>query len=201
MLDLKNLVILKLYIVILFLFGMEKILLIDMCRENFSSLEFVKPIENILKNSGKKYFIKKYRDVQEKDFEKCSKIIISGTFLKDEDYLMFEDKFLFLKDFKGEVLGICAGAQILGMIFGEKIVKSKEIGVQKIKFNKDFLGLSGELEVYSLHNYSFKKLNDFEVFAKSEKCIQAFKHKNKKIYGVIFHPEVRNKNLIEEFVK
>ena len=41
---------------------------------------------------------------------------------------------------------------------------------------------------------------DFIKFTKS-KIPQAIKHKEKKIYGVLFHPEVRNKELILNFVK
>jgi GMP synthase (glutamine-hydrolysing) len=179
----------------------QGILLIDMCRENLHSLEFVKPIEKILKSQGKKYFIKKYCDAEKKDFESCSKIIISGTSLKDNDYLKFKCKFSILTNLDKKVLGICAGAQMIGLVFGEKIVKLKEIGLHKVKFEKNFLGLTGETEIYSLHGYSFKVLKNFEVYARSENCIQAFRHKQKQLYGTIFHPEVKNKKLIIEFLK
>jgi GMP synthase (glutamine-hydrolysing) len=179
----------------------QGILLIDMCRENLHSLEFVKPIEKILKSQGKKYFIKKYSDIEKKDFGSCSKIIISGTSLKDEDYLKFKNKFSILINSDKKVLGICAGAQMIGLVFGEKIVKAKEIGSQKLRFEKNFLGLAGETEVYSLHGYSFKTLKNFEIYAKSDKCIQAFRHKQKQLYGTIFHPEIKNKELIIEFLK
>jgi anthranilate/para-aminobenzoate synthase component II len=39
----------------------------------------------------------------------------------------------------------------------------------------------------------------FDIFSKT-KYVQAIKHKTKPFYGVLFHPEVRNKGLIEKFL-
>ena len=58
-----------------------------------------------------------------------------------------------------------------------------------------------EFEAYELHNYSVKPSKDFEILAKSKKCVQAIKHKSKPIYGILFHPEVRNKWIIKRFLK
>ncbi|HII85303.1 TPA: hypothetical protein HA273_01700 [Candidatus Bathyarchaeota archaeon] len=52
-----------------------------------------------------------------------------------------------------------------------------------------------------MHNYSLESPKDFEVLATSEKCVQAIKHKSKNIYGVLFHPEVRNQEIIRRFVQ
>ena len=75
----------------------------------------------------------------------------------------------------------------------DKKVEDKE------NFSEDFLGLNGENEVYHLHNsyVDFSGL-DFEVFTDG-KVSQAVKHKKKNIYGVLFHPEVRGKDLIRNF--
>ncbi|GBE19747.1 MAG TPA: hypothetical protein ENG87_04950 [Candidatus Pacearchaeota archaeon] len=177
------------------------VLLIDMCKEDLHSLEFVRPIEEILIKEGRKYFVKKCSEIDDASLKKCSCVIISGTSLMDEDYLNYKDRFLFLKNFKKPVLGICAGMQIIAMIFSGKLAKSQEIGPQRIFFKRKFLGLEGDINVYSLHNYSVKNIKSFEVFAESEKSIQAFKHRDREIYGVMFHPESRNKKLIANFLK
>ena len=39
---------------------------------------------------------------------------------------------------------------------------------------------------------------DFEIFA-GNKIVQSVKHKEKEIYGVLFHPEVRQKDMILNF--
>ena len=63
--------------------------------------------------------------------------------------------------------------------------------------------MEGWKEVYELHNYSIKDTTSlrklFEVF--SPGSIDAIKHKKKEIYAVLFHPEVRQKDLIRNFIR
>lgn len=188
-----------------------KILLISTCKERLHELEFVKPIEDILSASDVGYFVKHYRELDKKDLDMADKVIICGTSLADFDYLMNFKRFDWIKDFKNPVLGICAGSQILvnlfgGRIFerGKKILDRKEIGFVVCSFKKVFLGLDGNMEVYGLHQVGIGisgKKSFLEAYGFSNKGLQAFKHKEKNIYGVLFHPEVRQKQLIEEFVK
>ena len=44
-------------------------------------------------------------------------------------------------------------------------------------------------------------LNEFDILAKSDNSIHAIKHKSKNIYGIVFHPEVRNQWVIEKFIE
>ena len=59
----------------------------------------------------------------------------------------------------------------------------------------------GDFRGYTLHNYSVAPSQTFETLAESTKCIQAIKHKQKDIYGVLFHPEVRNQEILKRFVQ
>jgi GMP synthase (glutamine-hydrolysing) len=59
----------------------------------------------------------------------------------------------------------------------------------------------GDFKAYALHNYSVKQSQTFEVLAESTKCIQAIKHKQKNIYGLLFHPEVRNQEILRNFIQ
>ena len=90
--------------------------------------------------------------------------------------------------------------QIILLIYNGKLRNKKEIGYYKEDFIKDFLGINGEQEVYHLHNNYITLPKNFLSFTKS-KIPQAIKHKEKEIYGVLFHPEVRNTKLIEYFVE
>lgn len=171
------------------------ILLISTCKEKLHELEFVKPAEKIVG----KCFIRKYSEVSSEDLEKASKIIICGTSLKDNDYLENLNKFEWIKYFDKPILGICAGSHIIQFIFGGIKENIKEIGEIKINFEKKFLGLGGEIKVYVLHQ-NFVNCPDFEVYGKSKKCVHAVKHRKKEIYGVLFHPEVYNSELISEFL-
>ena len=190
----------------------KNILLINLCKEKLHFFEFVKPVEDILTKNKIKYFARNYKKLKKKDLLEASEVIICGTSLYDNEFFKNIDKFAWIKNYKKPILGICGGMQIIGMIFREKLKrktkesnsflkKKTEIGFYKEKFKKEFLGLEGEEKVYHLHNYyiDFLKLKEFEVFS-GNKSTQAVKHKKKEIYGVLFHPEVRNKDLIQEFI-
>ena len=49
------------------------------------------------------------------------------------------------------------------------------------------------------HDLVGQKLGDFEIFCENENVVQAVKHEEKEIYGILFHPEVRQKDLIKNF--
>jgi len=178
------------------------ILLINVCKEKLHYFEFVKPIEDIVK-SGKECLTKNYNEINQEDIDNADKIIICGTSLKDNEYLKDTEKFSWIRETKKPILGICAGMQIICAIFECELEKNFEIGMRHISFQKSFLGLGGKKEVYGLHNlgvrYDSKLRENFNIFAKP-KSVQAIKHIKKEIYGVLFHPEVRNKGLISNFI-
>jgi len=175
------------------------ILVINLCKERLHYYEFVKPVEDILQENGMKYFVRHYREISDGDLKKADKIIICGTSLFDNEFVKNIENFKWLRDFDKPVLGICGGMQIIGMVFWEKLNKKTEIGFYIERFTNNFLGLDGEHEVYHLHNNYILFGSDFEIYSKSNRVIQAVKHKKKEIYGVLFHPEVREKDLIVKF--
>ena len=99
------------------------------------------------------------------------------------------------------ILGICSGMQITAMIFGDKITENTEIGMVDVQTLEPNVLCAGEFQAYSLHNYSVSNLESFNVLARSENSIQVFKHITKQIFGVSFHPEVRNHEIIENFLR
>ena len=180
------------------------ILIINTCKERLHYYEFVMPIEEILTSGKKKFFTKHYFDVNLKDLEKADKVIICGTALKDFDYSLESRDFLWLRDFNKPVLGICAGMQIFVKIFDGNLKEKEEIGLIRVKFGKDFLGIEKgkEVEAYALHKASVASLgSELEDYGKSKVGIQAIKVKDKEVYGVMFHPEARNRDIVENFCK
>ena len=171
------------------------ILVINLCKEKLHYLEFVKPIEDILE---KDFFTKHYLELSENDFDKADKIIICGTSLKDNSFLEDINKFNWIKHFDKPLLGICAGFQLIGLIHEGELKKKLEIGFFFENFDKMFLGLEGKQEVYHLHNNYVDFCDHFDLFSDGE-IVQAVKHKEKEIYGTLFHPEVRNKEMILNF--
>lgn len=176
------------------------ILIINVCKEKLHYFEFVRPVEKILEAEKVEFFTKHYLDLKKKDLEQCDRAIICGNSLADNEFVKKIKKLEWIKNFNGVVLGICAGMQIIGLIFGGKLDKQTEIGFFHERF-ENFLGLNGEQEVYHLHNYYISKWpKEFEAYSDG-KIVQAVKHKNRKIYAVLFHPEVRNKEMILEFAR
>jgi|TARA_B100002003_G_scaffold227632_1_gene235390 GMP synthase (glutamine-hydrolysing) len=172
------------------------ILVVNVCKERLHYYEFVKPVVDILENE--EVLVSHYEDLNTKDLERCDKVIICGTSLKDEEFVLDVEKFDWLKDFDKPVLGICAGFQILGMVFCGKVRKSLEVGFFREEFVEDFLGLSGEVEVYHLHNNYVDFPLEWRIYSGVE-FAQAVKWNN--FYGVLFHPEVRNKEMILRFAE
>lgn len=178
-----------------------RVLIVNLCKEEFSLdyNEFVLPIMDIVSDFDFEviHFLK-----IDKDFVlNFDKIILCGTNILDFFYLENLDKFLFLRDCKALVLGICAGAQVIGKVFGLKICKFSQIGFIDLKIleNDKILEDVNFNEVYSLHQNCVCVNDDFKVIAKSF-VPYIFKLKCKGIYGVLFHPEVRNKKLILNFL-
>lgn len=169
------------------------ILIISTCQDKLSEEEFVKPIANIVKN----FEIKHYKDVGYVD--NYDKIIICGTALEDNEFIKNLNKFNWLKNTDKDVLGICSGMQIIALMFDAKLTKQKEIGMIQIKCKKINRLFSKNLEVYELHNNGLKNLDNFNILAENDN-IQSIKHKEKPFYGIMFHPEVRNEEIIKNFI-
>jgi GMP synthase-like glutamine amidotransferase len=178
------------------------ILVIDMSwkKNSLLSNEFVSPIYSVL-NQLEECEVKHFLDVKNSELEGYSKVVLSGTALKDNATLKQVDKFQWIKTCDKPILGICAGMQTIALVFGVPLTTCLQIGMTEISTLKENQLFRGKFKAYTLHNYSVKVSTDFETLAQSLTCIQAIKHKQKNIYGVLFHPEVRNQEILERFIQ
>ena len=167
------------------------ILIVNLNDEEFAYEEFILPIKRIIGKCDVKY----YKDV--KNVKKYDKIILSGTPLIEKRYL--DHDFSWIKEFGGEILGICAGMQVIAMVYGCKVKKCTEIGMHKIKVYSENKLQSEDFEAYCLHNYAIEVNDEFDELFGTKKCTQGIKLKEKEVYGVLFHPEVRNQSIINWF--
>jgi GMP synthase (glutamine-hydrolysing) len=95
------------------------------------------------------------------------------------------------------ILGLCYGHQILAQLTNGKVepAKCKEYGIAYVTIDKPvgvLEGLSEKEKVWMSHGDTVISLpKEFESLAHTENCpVAAFRHKNKPIYGLQWHPEV-----------
>ena len=91
--------------------------------------------------------------------------------------------------------------QTIALVFGETLKPCLQIGMTEISTKRENPLFQSAFRAYSLHNFSVETPKDFDVLAESTKCICAIKHKSRKVYGVLFHPEVRNQEILKRFVQ
>ncbi len=177
------------------------ILIVDMNwkRDSLGWFEFVLPIVEVIKNLGL-WTVKHYLEVTGEDLTRCDVFVLSGTALKDMATLTQLERFQWLKEIDKPVLGICAGMETIGMVFGMRLRPCLEIGMTPVKVVKENPMVSGDFKAYSLHSVCVEPTGDFEVWAESPQCVQLIKHKRNEIYGILFHPEVRNQEILRRFV-
>ena len=177
------------------------VLVVDMNwrKDSLAYTEFVSPIL-VAVEPLMACVVRHYLDLQPSEIDGYSHIILSGTPLKDFEFQQHLDRFQWIKTCTKPLLGICAGMQTITKVYGEPLSPCQQVGMTEITTTKENPLFSGTFQAYSLHSYSATPSPLFEVLAESKECIQAIKHKHKPLYGVLFHPEVRNPEVLEKFV-
>ena len=169
------------------------ILIVSTCKDKLSELEFVQPLQKIAGKST----VKHCSLVTANDVAGADKIIISGTALKDFDYL--NANWDWLKTCTKPVLGICAGMQVIAQAFGVQLEDFVTIGPRRVQVVKENPLAAGEFEAYFLHTKTAAK--GFDILATTDGKPCMVKHKDKPLSGCIFHPEVMNEDIIKTFLK
>jgi len=95
------------------------------------------------------------------------------------------------------VLGLCYGHQLIAQIVGGKVepARQREYGIAYVTIDKAtgiLKGLGEKEKVWMSHGDTvFAVPPEYEILAHTENCpVAAFRHKNKPIYGLQWHPEV-----------
>lgn len=179
------------------------VLVVDMNwkEASLSRYEFVLPILSVVEPL-ESCTVKHYLDVDPLEVENYSRILLSGTTLKDFDFQEHLDCFQWIKTCSKPILGICAGMQTIIRLYGEKLVPCQQVGMTEIATTKPNPLFSGTFQAYSLHTYSIaSESQTFDTIAESAKCVQAIAHRQKPTYGVLFHPEVRNPDILKRFMQ
>ncbi len=145
--------------------------------------------------------------VELSELDTIDSFILSGRRKNDKLMNLINSKIIQHSLFKKKpLLGICYGAEILALTLGGTIIRMNSLhkGPQKIKVLKQNELCNGDIEVFESHQYEIAKLgNKLTLIASSEQCKhEIIKHKNQKIFGTQFHPEMSNdgQDIIEKFM-
>tara|TARA_B100000686_G_scaffold63463_1_gene68101 strand:- start:1714 stop:2283 length:570 start_codon:yes stop_codon:yes gene_type:complete len=188
---------------------LKKILLID----NYDS--FTYNLYHYVSSFDKNVEVKRNDKVNSKDIikNKYKKIIISpGPGNPDQSGNCLR----IVKDFynKIPILGVCLGHQIIGQVFGSKIIQAKKLMHGKTSLIKNkrlgvLKGIKSKFTATRYHSLIVDRATlskDLIVTATTEdNIIMGLMHKKYQIHGVQFHPESINTKvgmkIIENFVK
>tara|TARA_Y100000590_G_scaffold213372_1_gene241798 strand:+ start:65199 stop:65807 length:609 start_codon:yes stop_codon:yes gene_type:complete len=140
-------------------------------------------------------------------------ILSSGGDPKKKDLRRKTENLLINYSLKKNIplLGLCRGAQVLNLYFGGNIFKIKN-HVRKInKIKGKLIKENKNISVNCYHDYGIKFNSlgkDLEVLAyTNDNIIECFKHKKKKILGIMWHPErfkkirIFDKKILKKFFK
>lgn len=164
--------------------------------------EFVKPVARIVERTGMPWQYRHYSEMDPEEFSDLSGIILCGTALKDNGFSKRLELFGWLLESTVPVLGICAGMQVISLVFGGTVQEGTEIGMTNIRVcsTGPILPDRDSFQAYELHSRVCDPPPGWRTLAVSDTCIQAIRHPERLLFGVMFHPEVRNERVVEGFL-
>jgi GMP synthase (glutamine-hydrolysing) len=169
-------------------------MIISLRDDRLYNLEYVQPIERLAKDT-----VIYYKDINSSALKKSKWAIICGTYLQDFEYLDSIENFQWIRRYEKPLLGICAGAQIIGKVFGGRLLKKTVIGVIPLIIEKSHHDMGQGTQVFCLFNRIPTLPKGFTCIARNHDDLLSFSKAN--ILAVMYHPEVMNKELISNFIK
>ncbi|MBU7044063.1 MAG: hypothetical protein HXS47_10770 [Theionarchaea archaeon] len=159
--------------------------------------EFVRPLEDII---GEETDCTVCHYSQVTSIKGYDGVVLSGTALKDDVYLEKINEFSWLHTCSVPLLGICAGMQVISLQFSSLLFFCTEIGMVEVFPVAENKLIPSPISAFELHTHGITLPQQFVTIACSTSCIQGIKHREKDMYGILFHPEVRNQHIIQEFL-
>lgn len=149
-------------------------------------------------------------DFQNNEPDKYKGVILSGApiLVTEQDVSNFLEAISWIKETHIPVLGICFGHQIIGMLFGAQAYRMREDRdwqiIESFEYSPLLEKIPVEFEMMEDHCETISIPPGFDLIASSDACVnEVMQHKERKIYGVQFHPEVSGNHgavIIENFI-
>ncbi len=175
------------------------VLLVSTCAEPFSEAEFVAPLERIACDAGATVESSSLGTLNSVP-EGVSHILLAGTTLQDDKYLKEIGAVERLLETGVPLLAVCSGMQLLAAASGGEIIAQREIGMVAVETLAENPLCASRFEAFALHRHAVEPGARLEVLARSKACAQVVRHRELPAWGVLFHPEVRNEQLVRSFL-
>lgn len=187
------------------------ILVVDLSERpgSLSVMEFAEPVRGHLVRGGFPVEVVHFRDLPGRMTRRVNgndggengepdAVFLCGTALMDKAYRDELERFSWLWDYTGTVLGICAGMHVICLLWGGKLTEHRRIGVFEETLVEDdpVGGSSPVIKGYHLHSCAVTIPEDFKVLRESDGIPSMIRHTNRNIYGVLFHPEVLSGDML-----
>lgn len=181
------------------------ILLIDLCcrEDSLGFEEFVLPPARFIEGCDRDTEIVHFRSVPgSAALARAEGVILCGAPLADNAFHDQIRSFQWLAQAGVPLLGICAGMEVICSVFGGRLGPCTEIGMTGIRITRPdpLFPAVDPFMAYELHSWACTEPGPLQVLAVSERCIQVVRHPERPVYGVMFHPEVRNEWVLERFL-
>ncbi|MCQ8903351.1 MAG: hypothetical protein NQU42_04585 [Methanothrix sp.] len=176
------------------------ILVLDLCYRagSLSRYEFVEPVAAALRRAGAEIDILHYRELD--DPSGYDKVVLCGTALKDRRCLDDAEQLSWIQEWKRPMLGISTGAALICSVLGGGVLPGVHIGMDDVRIIAETRLLGEPRKIPAFHLHSVRLALPSELIEVAEKC-EAFMCRDRPVYGLLFDPEVRNRWILDRFVK
>ncbi len=146
--------------------------------------------------------LKNFDEVSLREIEPGSLVVLSGGHILKVQWhnKQYAKEIEIIREYEGPIVGVCLGAQLIAHAYGEHLhaMAKNHKGIIKIHAadtsNTLFEG-SKEVNVYENHHLSITILHlPLVSLAESADGVEVFRHIDKPIYGLQFHPEILKHN-------
>lgn len=146
--------------------------------------------------------LRKFDEVSLSDIEPGSFVVLSGghTYRVQWHDKQYAKETEVIRKHDGPIIGVCLGAQLIAHVYGEHLHTMAENRKGTVSIhptgNKPLLFADYKnIKVYENHHLSIPELHKPLIsLAESSDGVEIFRHENKPIFGIQFHPEVLKNN-------